>query len=92
MLLLLLLHAHRASAAPAVLLVTVGQGVFRGLQNMRAPLLVTAGTNALHALLDVVLRGAVKVPVRQTWPLAQAAEAHRALEGRVTTGSIVLLP
>jgi NADPH:quinone reductase len=43
-------------------------------------------------LLDVVLRGAVKVPVRQTWPLAQAAEAHRALEGRVTTGSIVLLP
>lgn len=53
--LLLLLCANRATAAPAVLLVTVGQGVFRGLQNMRAPLLVTLGTNALHLVLDLVL-------------------------------------
>lgn len=45
----------RASAAPAVLLVTVGQGVFRGMSNMRAPLLVTLGTNALHLVLDIVL-------------------------------------
>lgn len=53
--LLLLLCFRRATAAPAVLLVTVGQGVFRGLQNMRAPLLVTLATNALHLALDILL-------------------------------------
>jgi NADPH2:quinone reductase len=30
--------------------------------------------------------------VKHRWPLAQAADAHRALEGRKTTGSIVLVP
>jgi NADPH:quinone reductase len=43
-------------------------------------------------LIDVVTRGAVKVPVMQKFPLAQAADAHRALEGRATTGMTVLLP
>lgn len=43
-------------------------------------------------LFDVVARGAVKVRVNQTFPLADAAEAHRALEARRTTGSTVLLP
>lgn len=45
----------RAAAAPAVLLVTVGQGVFRGIQNMRAPLMITVATNAVHLVLDLVL-------------------------------------
>ena len=44
------------------------------------------------ALMDVVSSGAVKVEVNQTFPLREAAAAHRALEGRVTTGSTVLLP
>ncbi len=43
-------------------------------------------------LFEVVRSGAVKVSVRQTFPLAEAAEAHRALEARETTGSTVLLP
>ena len=43
-------------------------------------------------LFDVVGRGAVKIAVNQTFPLADAAEAHRALEARATTGSTVLLP
>jgi NADPH2:quinone reductase len=43
-------------------------------------------------LFDVVTRGAVRIEVRQTFPLREAAEAHRALEGRRTTGSTVLLP
>jgi NADPH2:quinone reductase len=34
----------------------------------------------------------VKIKVSQRFPLAQAAEAHRALESRATTGSLVLLP
>lgn len=38
-----------------MLLVTVGQGVFRGLQNMRAPLLITLATNAVHLGLDLLL-------------------------------------
>ena len=42
-------------------------------------------------LFDVVLSGNVKIPVRQSFPLSEAAEAHRALESRRTTGSTVLL-
>jgi NADPH2:quinone reductase len=43
-------------------------------------------------LFDVVSSGAVKIQVNQTFPLAEAAAAHAALEGRKTTGSTVLLP
>jgi NADPH2:quinone reductase len=43
-------------------------------------------------LFDVVQSGAVKVRVNQTVPLRDAADAHRALEARRTTGSTVLLP
>jgi NADPH:quinone reductase len=43
-------------------------------------------------LFRVVGSGAVKIPVNQTFPLAKAADAHRALEGRKTTGSTVLIP
>jgi len=42
-------------------------------------------------LFEVVRSGKVKVEIGRTWPLAEAAEAHRALEGRETTGSLVLL-
>ena len=44
-----------------------------------------------NALFDA-LRSGVRVEVRQTWPLKDGAEAHRALEGRRTTGSTLLLP
>lgn len=43
-------------------------------------------------LFDVVRVGAVRIPVNQRFPLARAADAHRALEGRSTTGSTVLVP
>ena len=43
-------------------------------------------------LFDVVLNGAVKIRVNQTFPLREAAKAHAALESRQTTGSTVLLP
>lgn len=42
-------------------------------------------------LFDVVRAGIVQVQVNQTFPLEQAAEAHRTLESRRTTGSTVLL-
>jgi NADPH2:quinone reductase len=43
-------------------------------------------------LMDVVLRGAVRIQVNQTFALADAADAHRALEGRRTQGASVLIP
>ncbi|MCC6720288.1 MAG: quinone oxidoreductase [Acetobacteraceae bacterium] len=43
-------------------------------------------------LFAVVGQGAVKIRVNQTFPLADAAAAHTALEARQTTGSTVLLP
>lgn len=43
-------------------------------------------------LFEVVGSGAVKIPVHSRVPLAEAAEAHRALEGRQTTGATVLVP
>ena len=48
--------------------------------------------NSARALFDVVGSGAVRVTVNQTFPLAEAASAHRALESRRTTGSTVLMP
>lgn len=45
-----------------------------------------------RALFEVVASGKVKVEVRQTYPLADAARAHADLEGRRTTGATVLLP
>jgi NADPH2:quinone reductase len=43
-------------------------------------------------LFEVVQRGAVRIEINQTFALRAAAEAHRALEGRQTTGSTLLLP
>jgi len=48
--------------------------------------------NTAQDLFDVVLKGAVKIQVNQTFPLKDAAAAHIALESRKTTGSTVLLP
>ncbi len=41
-------------------------------------------------LFEVVGSGAVKIEVNQTYPLAEAEQAHRDLEARKTTGSTVL--
>ncbi|HTQ18535.1 quinone oxidoreductase [Mycobacterium sp.] len=43
-------------------------------------------------LFDVIGSGAVTAEVGGRYPLADAARAHRDLQGRKTTGSIVLLP
>jgi NADPH2:quinone reductase len=36
--------------------------------------------------------GRLKVRIDRTYPLSEAAEAHRALEGRQTTGKVLLIP
>lgn len=43
-------------------------------------------------LFDALASGALKVTVGATYPLEQAARAHADLEGRRTTGSVVLVP
>ncbi len=53
----------------------------------RAELLESA-----NALFDDVRDACVRVGVNQTYPLREAAQAHRDLEARATTGSTVLLP
>jgi NADPH:quinone reductase len=53
----------------------------------REDLLATAAD-----LFKVVRSGAVKVEIHRTYPLEEAAQAHRDLEARRTTGSTVLLP
>jgi NADPH2:quinone reductase len=47
---------------------------------------------AASDLFSVVKRGAVKIAINHTYPLREAAQAHRDLEARRTTGSIVLIP
>jgi NADPH2:quinone reductase len=44
------------------------------------------------ALFDVVKSGTVKIKINQRYPLADAAQAHRDLEARKTTGTTVLIP
>jgi NADPH2:quinone reductase len=48
--------------------------------------------DSANALFEMVLKGAIKIEVHQTYPLKDAARAHADLEGRRTTGSTVLLP
>jgi NADPH2:quinone reductase len=43
-------------------------------------------------LFDMVAKGAIRIAPSRTYPLREAAQAHRDLEARKTTGSIVLLP
>jgi len=47
---------------------------------------------ATAALFDVVGKGIVKINVNQRYALKEAAQAHRDLEARKTTGSTVLVP
>jgi NADPH2:quinone reductase len=47
---------------------------------------------AARDLFSVVKSRKVKISINQTYPLREAAQAHRDLEGRKTTGSTVLLP
>ncbi len=45
-----------------------------------------------NELFDLVKKGIVKIEVNQTYALKDAAQAHRDLESRKTTGSTVLIP
>ena len=53
----------------------------------RAELVQRAGD-----VLGWITSGTLKVRIERELPLAQAAEAHRLLEGRHTTGKVLLIP
>ena len=75
-----------------------------GILSTKGSLYVTRPTLATHiasrndlversnALFDVVKSGKVKIETTKRYKLADAQAAHRDLEGRKTTGSIVLVP
>jgi len=44
------------------------------------------------AVFDMITQGKLKFRIEHTYPLAQAQQAHRDLEGRKTTGKLLLLP
>jgi NADPH2:quinone reductase len=75
-----------------------------GILSTKGSLYVTRPTLATHiasrddlvarsnALFDIVKSGKVKIETTKKYKLADAAQAHRDLEGRKTTGSVVLVP
>ncbi len=50
------------------------------------------GSEMMTAVVDMVKTGKVQFTIGRTWPLNDADDAHRALEARQTTGSVVLVP
>jgi NADPH2:quinone reductase len=43
-------------------------------------------------VLQMIVRGDLKLRIHKTYPLAEAEAAHRDLEGRKTTGKLLLIP
>jgi NADPH2:quinone reductase len=43
-------------------------------------------------VLQMIVRGELNLRIHKTYPLAEAAQAHRDLEGRKTTGKLLLIP
>ena len=78
--------------------VELGVLAAKGSLYVTRPTLFThlATREATQAMADdlfaVVASGAVKVPVERRYALADAAQAHRDLEARLTTGCSILLP
>jgi len=78
--------------------INIGQLAAKGSLYVQRPTLMSyARTPALlqemaQELFDVVGSGAVKIKIEQSYALKDAAQAHRDLEGRKTTGQTVLLP
>lgn len=66
----------------------------QSLTGFALPTLLTADRlkAGLAELFELAARGELKVRIGGTYPLEAAAEAHRALEGRGTTGKLVLAP
>jgi len=91
----LVTFGNASGPVPAIEPLTLSQ---KGSLFLTRPTLVAyTGTRpelelSANAVMEVVGKGIVKIPVNHTYPLAETAQAHRDLEARKTTGSVVLLP
>lgn len=92
------LMASFGNASGAVAPVNIGILAQKGSLFLTRPTLVNYTSaredllTAARELFAVVKKGAVKITINQRYPLREAAQAHRDLESRKTTGSTVLLP
>jgi NADPH2:quinone reductase len=92
------LLASFGNSSGAVPPVNIGLLAAKGSLFLTRPTLVTYTAKredlvkAAKDLFAVVKSGKVKVSINQTYALKDAAQAHRDLEARKTTGSTVLLP
>ncbi len=92
------LMASFGNASGAVAPVNIGILAQKGSLFLTRPTLVNYTSKredllaAARELFAVVKKGAVKITINQRYPLREAAQAHRDLESRKTTGSTVLLP
>ncbi|WP_127996245.1 quinone oxidoreductase family protein [Piscinibacter defluvii] len=79
---------------PAIELATLAKGSLYVTRPTLFSHIVSPETTQAMAdeLFAVVASGAVKIPVTRRYALAEAAQAHRDLEARQTTGCSVLLP
>ena len=68
------------------------EAVGDGVTNLRLGTRVAAFTSKSYAEYALMRDGRLKLHVGKTFPLAQAAEAHRYLESRQSTGKLNLLP
>jgi NADPH:quinone reductase len=92
------LLASFGNASGAVEAFNLGLLAAKGSLYVTRPTLMTytASEEQLRAnaaeLVDIVSSGKVKIPVNQTYDLADAVQAHKDLESRKTTGTTVLKP
>jgi NADPH2:quinone reductase len=86
------------NASGPVAAFNLGMLAAKGSLYATRPTLVTyaadrASLNAMASeLFGMIASGKIKPDIRQTFALKDAADAHRALQGRQTTGSTLLLP
>jgi len=90
------LVSNGTSSGPAIIDTTLL--AVKGSLWVTRPAMIHYATPRSHMLdmakevFDLVLAGKIKSEPNQTYALADAAEAHRALESRKTTGATVLVP
>ncbi len=90
---LMVSFGNASGPVPPISLLTLSQ---KGSLYVTRPTMFTYfaryGAEMMTAVVDMVKSGKVKLAIGKQYALADAAQAHTDLEGRATTGSVVLVP